>query len=73
MGVAHRVLDQQVGHGVPELGVAGPRGVSLELAIVLAVRHHGRIHERVDRLAGDAHVQPDQAALVVEARGQLAL
>src|SRR5436305_1692148 len=51
--VAHGVLDEQVRQRVAELLVAGHRGVALQLPVVLAVGHRGRIDEGVDRLAGD--------------------
>ncbi len=54
--VTHRVFDQEIRHGVAELRVAGLVRVSLELAGVLAVGNQRRVHERVDRLAGDAQV-----------------
>jgi len=47
--------------------------VSLELSIVLAVGDQCRIRERLDRLAGDANVQPDEMALLIETCGQFAL
>ena len=71
--VAHRVLDEQVRHGVAELRVAGLGRVALELPVVLAVVDQRRVRERVDRLAGHAHVQADELALGVEAGGELAL
>ena len=65
--IAHRVLDEQVRHGVAELRVTGLLGVPLELAHVLAVDDGRLIRERVDRLPGHAHVQPDEIAVRVEA------
>jgi hypothetical protein len=41
--VAHRVLDQQVRHGVAELRVAGLGVIALQLAGVLAVNNAARI------------------------------
>ena len=43
VGVAHRVLDQQVGHGVAELRVAGLGPQALQLAPVLAVDDRRRV------------------------------
>ena len=73
MGVAHRVLDQQVREGVAELRVAGLFAKALELTPVLAADDGGWIVQGVDRLARHANVQSDQVAVGVEASGQPAL
>ena len=72
--VAHRVLDEQVRHGVAELRVAGLFGVALELAIVLAVRRSppGSTKALID-WPDTRTCSPTSVALVVEAGGQLAL
>ena len=59
---------QQVRHRVADLRVAGRRPQPLQLAIVLAVLDAAGLREGVDRLPGDADVQPDEVAALVDAR-----
>lgn len=67
MRVAHRILDQQVGHAVAKLRVARRSGVALQLTEVLAIDNAFRIEHGIDRLTGDSNVQADEVALGVEA------
>src|SRR5216117_3594048 len=73
VGVAHRVLDLQVGHGVAELRVAGLFPKALELAHILAFLDCARIQPGVDRLPGNADVHAEELAALVQTRGELAL
>src|SRR5881396_1138419 len=73
VGVAHRVLDLQVGHGVAELRVAGLFPKALELANILAFLDRARIQPGVDRLPGNADVHTEELAALVQPRGELAL
>src|SRR5215217_6720073 len=73
MGVAHRVFDEEVRHGVAELRLAGLLPVALELAHVLAVLDRRRVERGIDRLARDADVQADEIARRVEPGGEAAL
>ena len=60
--VAHHVFDEQVRHGVAELRIAGLFPQPLQLTPILAVDDARRVQGGVDRLAGDARVQPDEVA-----------
>ena len=71
--VAHRVVDQQRRERVADRRFRPRRIEALERRRVLAVLDVLRRDAGQDRLARDAHVQPGDVALRVEARGQLAL
>src|SRR5882762_7480625 len=73
VGVAHCVLDLQVGHRIAELRVAGLFPHALQLAHVLAFLDRARVQPGVDRLAGDADVHADELAAFVQSRAHLAL
>src|SRR6266540_3617997 len=73
MGVAHDVFDEQVGHGVAELRIAGLLPKPLQLTPVSAVDDARRVQRGVDGLAADAHVQPHEVAVRIETGGATAL
>ena len=72
--VAHRVVDQQVRHGVAERVLAGVgHALEGERVAALLLLDDRRTHRGEDRLARQAHVQPGQVVVRVEAADQLAL
>ena len=72
VGVAHRMLDQQVRHGVADRRVAG-RTQALERGRVHAVHQRRRTHREQDRLAGQSHMQRREIVVGIEGPGQFAL
>src|SRR5262249_48092982 len=56
-----------------ELRVSGLLIKPLQLAHVFAADYAGRVQRRVDRLAGNADVQPSEIALRIKAGGKPAL
>ena len=73
VAVAHRVLEQKVGHGVAKLRVVrfGPK--ALQLPAVVAITRGSRVDARVDGLARDADVQAGQLVVRVKPGAQFAL
>src|SRR5262249_6982748 len=66
VGVAHRVLDQQVGHRVAELRVTRLLPQALKLAHVPAVLDIRRRQVGVDGLPGDTDVQANEIPAFIE-------
>src|SRR5262249_20679537 len=65
--IAHRVVDEEVLHAVAENALRAARVEALEGRRIAAVLQALRIEAGKDRLAGDAHVQPDEIAVRIEA------
>ena len=70
--VAHRVIDQEVRHVVAVGRLGAARREALELHGIHAVLQVLRQQRRQDRLTGDADVQSDEVAVLVETARQLA-
>src|SRR5882672_7687074 len=74
VGVAHRVVDQQVRHGVAERVLARLEHALEAQGVAPLLRLHDfGTNRSEDRLAREAHVQPSEVAARVQAAGEPAL
>ena len=73
-GITHGVVDQQVGDGITKraFSTAGVEALEGEWITPVLVKTLGT-DRRLDRLAGNAHLQANEIAVLVEAADKLAL